>query len=315
MNMDDVVLKVSGLGVIFQVGSTEIHVIDRVSLDLCRGESTALLGETGCGKSVLASAIFGLLQASARISGTAAGFGHANLLSLTQLQINRLRGRKMVLIPQNPHGSLNPVYKIQWQLAESIRLNQKQNHAQMRDQVIELLEQVGFSHPQQIAGMFPHQLSGGMAQRVLIAVGLATNPNLVIADEPTKGMEAGDRDDVIRLMLNRFQHAAVLLITHDLMAAALCSRIAVMYAGEIVEIRPSGTLLQKPLHPYTQGLVHAHPVNALIPVQGSSPDLTDVPVGCRFHPRCDRADSRCQKKHPSLITTGASSIRCHHAAS
>lgn len=280
---------------------------------LHQGESTALLGETGCGKSVLAAGVFGLLPDNTRTDGRIQAFGHDNLLDLPEVGINRLRGRKMVLIPQNPHGSLNPVFSSGWQIAQSLALEPGRKRKQIRSMTLDLLNNVGFRNPEAVAAKFPHQLSGGMAQRVLIAGALAADPLLVIADEPTKGIDAADRNSLLRLMLDRFNGAAMLMITHDLEAASFCNHIAVMYAGELVETGSSHAILSRPRHPYTWGLVQADPVNGMIPMPGSPPRLDDLPDGCRFQDRCSRADSLCRQEHPAMTFSDSPSVRCHHA--
>jgi peptide/nickel transport system ATP-binding protein len=325
-----------------------LKVVRSLSLDLAAGEHAALLGETGCGKSVLAAAVFGLLPPNVRTSGTVRGLGSENLLTLTDRSLNRLRGRDMVLVPQNPHGSLNPVFRVGWQLAESIRLNAGRSSS-VKDQPGNLsregpctglaarflalvrkrgrvgnpvpgetprglLAKVGFDAPHSVERMYPHQLSGGMAQRVLSAAGLAAAPQVVFADEPTKGLDRAARNHCLDLLRSRFGKCALLLITHDLKAAVGCDRVAVMYGGEIVESCPGRKLLSDARHPYTRGLVGAHPAFSMIPIPGSPPSPLQRIEGCRFHPRCLRGDARCRWVHPQPVSLDANHwARCFHA--
>jgi peptide/nickel transport system ATP-binding protein len=307
-------LSIVNLQVVFRTGRDRLHVVDEVSLDLAAGEHTALLGETGCGKSVLAAAVFRLLPDTAEVSGQVAGLGHKNLLGLSSRALNRLRGREMVLIPQNPHGSLNPVFRIRTQLAESLRLNRDRAGGGRRVFPEELLACVGFGEPASVASRFPHQLSGGMAQRVLAAAALAGAPSIVFADEPTKGLDEKARDQCLALLHSRFRECCLLLITHDLKAASECHRVVVMYAGEIVEVCPGPDLISSPRHPYRKGLVGAHPAHGLRPIPGWAPSPRNIPEGCRLHPRCERADERCRSLHPPLgPLSSIRSARCFHA--
>lgn len=310
---DNIALRISKLGVSFQAGRLELRAVDRVSLDLKQGRHTALLGETSCGKSVLALAVFGLLPPNAAVTGKISARGYEDLLSLSQKKINALRGRFIVLIPQNPHGSLNPAFRIKRQLAESIRLVRQNNPMKMRDRIHELLSKTGFTEPEKVARMYPHQLSGGMAQRVILAAGLAGVPDIVIADEPTKGLDAEIAEQCLKVLKVGFKNSAMLLITHDLNTASVCDEAAVMYAGEIVEQGPADAIITHPLHPYTRGLIGAHPAKGLRPIPGYAPGLASIPKGCRFQPRCPEADILCGKKHPELSGKGERLVRCFHA--
>ncbi len=311
--MPDAVLSVSDLRVIFRIGQDRLTAVDKVSLNMAPGEHTALLGESGCGKSALALAIFGLLPKTALVSGVVRGLGFDNLLALPQSAINRLRGRAMVLIPQNPHGSLNPVFRTGRQVAESVYLNACRRPADLRSETHRLLRVAGLPDPQAVARMFPHEISGGMAQRVLLAAGLAGRPIVVVADEPTKGIDPEVRKACMTQLLGGFRESAMLLITHDLEVACVCERAAVMYAGEIVELGPGREVLLAPRHPYTQGLIRAHPRCGLNPLPGEAPALSDLPTGCRFHPRCERADGICGHTPPPLRGDGRRFVRCFHA--
>lgn len=306
-------LRIEHLKVIFRSNGLELPAVDSVSMELRPANRIVLLGETGCGKSVLALAIFGLLPANARVSGCISGFGHEDILALPPKSINGLRGRSMVLIPQNPHGSLNPVFRVEKQLTEAIRLISRKKPAGMRAAALELLSRTGFSDPEKVANLYPHQLSGGMAQRVLLSAGLAGSPEVVVADEPTKGLDDEAATRCLSLLTTCFENAALLLITHDLKAAAVCDEAVIMYAGEIVERGAADKVMAEPRHPYTVGLMAAHPANGLHPIPGATPGLSSIPKGCRFHPRCPRADNRCVSEHPSLTVTENRWVRCFHA--
>ena len=309
------VLRISDLEVSFRSGGRKIRVLDRVSIDLEKGRRLALLGETGCGKSVLAAAIFGLLPANSSVKGKIRGLGSENLLNASPKQLNRLRGRSMVLIPQNPKGSLNPGFRVQRQVAEAVRLaiGKKDQGTTLEKRVVDLLSKAGFDNPERVARMYPHQLSGGMAQRVLLAAGIAGEPDLAVADEPTKGLDPESVEQCLELLKRCFDRAALLLITHDLLAAAACHRAAVMYAGEIVEQGPAREVLETPRHPYTRGLVDAHPSKGLHPIFGQAHGFADIMDGCRFRHRCPEAEAICEKKRPELFFSGKRAWRCFHA--
>ena len=309
------VLRISDLEVSFCSGGGEIRVIDRVSIDLEEGRRLALLGETGCGKSVLASAVFGLLPANSSVKGKIRGLGSENLLDASSKELNRLRGRRMILIPQNPKGSLNPGFRVHRQVEEAVCLavGKKYKGTAKKKRVLDLLCETGFDNPERVARMYPHQLSGGMAQRVLLAAGIAGDPELAVADEPTKGLDPESVEQCLELLKRCFDRAALLLITHDLLAAAACHRAVVMYTGEIVEQGPAREVLETPLHPYTRGLVDAHPSKGLHPIFGQAHGFADIMDGCRFRHRCPEAETICEKKRPELFFYGKRAWRCFHA--
>lgn len=303
---------VNKLKVYFQEAGATVKALDSVSFSISGGDKTAVLGETGCGKSVMALAIFRLLPQGAVIKGEAF-FDGIDLLSLPVHMVHELRGRDMVLIPQNPLSHLNPVLSIGVQVAEAVRRVGLSGAGEVRDKTLELLSAVGLPEPQSLIKTYPHQLSGGMAQRVLLAIGLAARPRLVIADEPTKGLDTSTRDMYLETIKNLYPDSALLTITHDLEVAATCDQIMVMYAGEIVESGSRDRVLGHPLHPYTAGLLNAHPDHGMKPVPGSSPSLSGLPAGCRFQPRCGLAQSICRTEHPKLVPIGDSKVRCFYA--
>uniref|UniRef100_A0A7C4MNY6 Nickel import system ATP-binding protein NikD n=1 Tax=Desulfatirhabdium butyrativorans TaxID=340467 RepID=A0A7C4MNY6_9BACT len=311
------VIRFSKLRVLFPSKTHCVHAVDEVSFSLSAPSSFALMGESGSGKSVMASTLLRLLPKEAIVEGRISAFGFDNLLDLPIRRFHRLRGTRMVLIPQNPLGSLHPMFRIDTQVRQTLRVRGQLPKRQEEIQVNEALLRVGFSDPKRIARMFPHELSGGMAQRVLLAVGVGVDskPDLIIADEPTKGVDAADREHLVALLLERFDQSTILLITHDPWIAKKCQQMAVMYAGEWVETGESRKILDHPLHPYTQGLLAAHPRYGLHPIQGFMPEPSALPTGCRFHPRCHRCDERCRIEHPEPVSVDNRMVRCFHASS
>jgi len=305
------VLRVEDLRVHFPAdGAGPVAAVNAVSLDVGAGDRVAVVGETGSGKSVMALAVFRLLPRVAVVHGRVCLDG-TDLLNLSDREMAKRRGREMVLVPQNPLNCLNPVLSVGAQVEEAVRRTGSSSVGELKERVIDLLRAVGLPNPSRLRHAYPHELSGGMAQRVLLAIGLAGGrPRLVIADEPTKGLDAGAREQSAALMDRLFAQSALILITHDLGVTSICSRVAVMYAGEIVEVGPREAVLGSPLHPYTQGLVHAHPERGMVPIPGFTPSLTDLPAGCRFHPRCTRLRDECRQTHPEMRPVGHRMVRC-----
>ncbi len=305
------------------------HVLDGIDIDLAEGETLGLVGETGCGKSVLAKSIMGLLpRPPARTLAGRIDFEGRDLLNCSDADWRTLRGMRMAMIFQDPMTFLNPVFSVGQQVCDVIRAQQAAKPRAerlaaraVRERAVQMLELVRLPDAQGLLGRFPHQLSGGMRQRVLIAMALSGSPRLLIADEPTTALDVTIQAQVLALMQDLVQRMklAVILISHDLGAvAAVCGRIAVMYAGTIVEDAPTAELLQRPCHPYTRGLLAALPdiaggQQALVGIPGSIPDLLDPPSGCRFHPRCTLATERCRQDKPALRETGPlHRVACHH---
>ncbi len=311
--MDQPTLSIQKLRVWVKTRRRVFRILDQIDLDLEAGEPLALLGESGCGKSILAAALLGLLPEGAHVSGVVRALGYKNLLELPSETLNRLRGRVLILIPQNPQGSLNPLLRVETHLRESIRRN---NRSFQGISPRDFLVAVGVPHADTLVSLFPHELSGGMAQRVVTALGLTGTAEVVIADEPTKGLETEAGCYLLDVLRTRFASAAMMVITHDLRVAAALPCAAVMYAGEIVEKAESKRLFCEPLHPYTQGLVRAHPAFGLLPIPGTAPSPGEFPLGCRFAPRCVLANERCHEEHPLLQACGPTRwLRCFHAAS
>jgi peptide/nickel transport system ATP-binding protein len=288
------------------------HAVETVSFDLAPGVTLGLVGESGCGKSVTALAIMGLLpKGSAEVSGHV-GFDGDNLLSLTDGAMRDLRGDRLAMIFQEPMTSLNPAYTIGEQIIETLVRHRGLTRNQARDRAIELLRDVRIPSPEQRVDEYPHKLSGGMRQRAMVAIALACNPKLLIADEPTTALDVTIQAQVLDLLrsLKEKTNAAIVLISHDLgVVAEICDEVAVMYAGEIVEHAPVDALFGAPQHPYTIGLLASIPrldrrVETLATIEGSLPDMSAIPQGCRFAPRCPFASDICVSGPPPIVDVG-----------
>jgi peptide/nickel transport system ATP-binding protein len=305
-------LKIRNLTTRFFAEEGIVRACDRVSLDIPAGKTVGLIGETGCGKSVLGMSILRLLPRNAAINGEIHYKGE-DILTMGLDRLRHLRGKEIALLPQSPSTSLNPVLKIGFQIAQGLHLHRKLKWEEAWAKAAEILDSFKLAEPAKRLQEYPHQLSGGMKQRALAAASITGSPSLLIADEPTKGLDAVLRAQVVGVLrqLVRETGAAMLLITHDLkVAAGLCDEIAVMYAGEILEHGPAEMVLRKPLHPYTQGLLASLPENGLHPIPGFSPSLLEAPAGCKFYRRCMRARDLCAKKRPLFQQVDGSYVRC-----
>ena len=289
------------------------HAVEAVSFDLAQGVTLGLVGESGCGKSVTALAIMGLLpKGSADVSGYV-GFEGNNLLDLTNAAMRDLRGDRLAMIFQEPMTSLNPAYTIGEQIIETLVRHRAFTRTQARTRAIELLRDVRIPSPEMRVDEYPHKLSGGMRQRAMVAIALACDPQLLIADEPTTALDVTIQAQVLDLMrsLKEKTNAAIVLISHDLgVVAEICDEVAVMYAGEIVEHAPVDVLFKAPQHPYTIGLLASLPrldrrVETLATIEGSLPDMSEIPQGCRFAPRCPFASEACVSHPPPIVDVGA----------
>jgi len=306
-------LDISGLRVMFRNNGGIIHAVDSIDLALEAGESCALVGESGCGKTVLGMAVMRLLPSNAVVQGSVR-YRNNDLTGLEERDMQQIRGKEIAMIPQNSSMALNPVITIGWQIAESLILHRAVSHESASKIALHLLGRMGIADPDRALGRYPHEFSGGMRERILIAMVLACNPTLVIADEPTAGLDILVRKQTLELLKEQSCDKTLLLITHDLGCAHdLCSRIAVMYAGEIVESGPTREVLSLPMHPYTQGLLASLPSAGLHPIPGMSPSPSRFPRGCRFCARCLSAKDPCRIEHPPLKTIGGSRrVRCLH---
>ncbi|HEX9524031.1 MAG TPA: ABC transporter ATP-binding protein [Reyranella sp.] len=322
-------LEIRDYRLAFDTFDGTLHVLDGLDLSLEAGETLGIVGETGCGKSVLARSLLRLNEAPpARVVSGAILFEGKDVLSLPEKAMRRLRGRRIAMVFQDPASYLNPLLAIGTQMEDAIRgqeaaLGQaRRPHRAIRTHAAELLASVGLAEPQRLLASHPHQLSGGMRQRVLIAMALAGNPTLLVADEPTTALDVTVQAQVLALIagLVAERGLALMLISHDLgVVAASCARVAVMYAGTVVEEAPTAELLANPRHPYAQGLIAAvpdldNPAHKPRGIPGSIPNLMTPPAGCRFHPRCALASDICRSTKPTLREIApAHGVACHHA--
>lgn len=305
-------LMVRGLSVAFKTQKGTIQAIDGIDLDLNENDTLAIVGESGCGKSVLGHAIMRLLDDIAVVQGSVR-FRDREVYEMDTTALLNLRGGLISLVPQSPSSSFNPVIKIGKQIEELIEKAGKEKGIGARKRAVEYLSLAGFSQPEQIYESYPHRLSGGMCERALIAMALSVEPELVIADEPTKGLDALSRKNILGMLHKLAKDASMIMITHDLKAAETCGRIAVMYSGEIVEEGPTGIVLNNPRHVYTKGLIDAQPSRGMKPIKGRHNLISHNALGCRFKERCDAASSECSN-HPLLnIVEDCRKVRCCHA--
>ncbi len=308
-------LSIRGLTTIFHCREGQIKACDNVDLDLAPGRTLGLIGETGCGKSVLGMSILRLLPANAVSSGKII-YKNQDLLGLSPEKMRQIRGAEIGLLPQSPSTSLNPVLHVGEQLAGGLRLHRGMNKEEARAAALSLFKSLGLKGFRNRYYEYPHQLSGGMRQRVLATLSIAGKPSLLIADEPTKGLDTVVREQVIELLrqIIRETNASLLLITHDLkVAAGLCDNVAVMYCGEIVENGPAKKVLTCPAHPYTRGLLASLPENGLHPVPGCSPSLLEEIPGCRFYSRCPYKQDACRLQPVINKEVNGTIVRCLNA--
>jgi peptide/nickel transport system ATP-binding protein len=313
VSASDPLLEIENLKVIFHGDrGSATHAVDGLDLTIQRGQTLGLVGESGCGKTATALSVMGLLpKASAEVSGRIR-FDGAELLSLPDRAMRNLRGDRLAMIFQEPMTSLNPAYSIGEQIAESLVRHRGLSRGEARARTVELLRLVKIPSPEQCVDDYPHRLSGGMRQRAMIALALACDPELLIADEPTTALDVTIQAQILALMreLKASTGIAIILITHDLgVVAEICDHVAVMYAGEIVEYAPVGALFATPQHPYTIGLLGSIPrldvkAEELAAIEGMVPSLAELPAGCRFAPRCPFVRERCRQALPPLAVVG-----------
>ena len=305
---------VSGLSVTYRVPNEQpVRALSQATLAIARGERIGILGESGSGKSTLAAAVMRLLPPHARYDGGSVRFQAVDLLALPETQLRRIRGKEIALIPQDPSQALNPVISVGDQIAEVLRAHLRMARNQRRTRVEELLSEVGFDHPYQIYGSYPHELSGGQRQRVVIAQAVACCPNLVIADEPTSKLDASLKADILALIqeIGQRYNTAFVLITHDpTVLAGFADRIAVMYAGRVIEEGSVRDIFSHPLHPYTQALIKlsgrylaSAPTRERWPiVQSALPEFANSEKGCSFASRCPERMQVCTERDPQETT-------------
>jgi oligopeptide/dipeptide ABC transporter ATP-binding protein len=304
---DEVLLDVQDLSVEFPTLRGTVHALQGVTFRLQRRETLGLAGETGCGKSVTALAVLRLISAPGRISSGHIRFEGRELLTASEAEMRQIRGSQISMILQEPKMSLNPVIRVGEQVAETLLIHDRTlSRRAAREQAAAMLSSLGIPDPRQIVRRYPHELSGGMAQRVMIGMMLVTRPKLLIADEPTSALDVTIQAQILELMkaLKREIHTAVLLITHDLgVMAETCDRVAVMYAGRVIEQGPVVRVLKSPRHPYTQGLLKTIPSEVakdvpLFSIRGQVPSLLQSVIGCAFAPRCHRVMEECRHATP-----------------
>jgi oligopeptide/dipeptide ABC transporter ATP-binding protein len=315
------ILEVRGLKTYFYTEDGIVKAVDGVDLEVKRGEVLGLVGESGCGKSVTSLSIMRLVGIPGEIEAGEIWFDGQNLLTMEESKIAQLRGSRMSMIFQQPVSCLNPVFRAGEQVAEVLEVHEGLGKQTAWDRAVDLLRVVGIPEPEKRAYSFPHELSGGMAQRVMIAMALACSPQLLIADEPTTALDVTIQAQILDLMrdLRSKLDASIILITHDMgVIAEMAERVAVMYAGRIVEQTDVNTLFEEPLHPYTRSLLASIPVlgvvqNRLEVIKGTVPNLVDLPPGCKFAPRCEarieHGLTRCTEEEPELVA-----VKHGHAA-
>jgi len=316
------VLSIRDLAVEFRTEKGVIRAVDGISFDVMAGESLGIVGESGCGKSVTALSILRLIPSPpGRIAGGSIELNGTDVLAQSDEQMRKVRGALASMIFQEPMTALNPVYTVGNQMVEVIRVHQKMSKAAARRRAIDMLRTVNMESPEKRIGQHPHELSGGMRQRVMIAMALSCGPKLLIADEPTTALDvtvqAQVMDEIKRLQEE--MNMGLILITHDLgVIAETCSRVVVMYCGKIIEIAETEELYNNPKHPYTRGLLESIPrvrekkLDSLPIIEGMVPDLADLPSGCRFADRCPKVEDRCRMNEPPLeATKGGGKVACY----
>ncbi|MEI6856137.1 ABC transporter ATP-binding protein [Psychrilyobacter sp.] len=313
-------LRVNNLKTEFKKNKSSVIAIEGVSFNINEGEIVGLVGESGSGKSVTSLSIMRLLDEQGKVTDGSVEFKGVNLLNLSKNEIRKLRGKQMSMIFQDPMSSLNPVLKIGDQLMEGSKLHLGFSKIEAKKHSIKMLDLVGIPSPENILTRYPHQLSGGMCQRVMIAMAMACNPELLIADEPTTALDVTIQAQIMELLLElkEKKNMGILLITHDLgVVAEMCDKVLVMYAGRIVEKANVLDLFEAPKHPYTKGLIASVPKlgngDSELPfIEGKVPSLGDMPKGCKFSPRCNIAMDICFSKEPKLIKISQNrECRCH----
>jgi len=308
-------LSIENLKTVFSTARGEIRAVDGISVSLASGQTLGVVGESGCGKTMLALSIMRLLPPNGRVAEGSVLFDGIDLLSLPEADMREKRGSDIAMIFQEPMTSLNPVLRVGDQIAEAIRLHQNVPAKEALARSAELLDEVGIPQPQRRVRDYPHQMSGGMRQRVMIAMAMSCHPRLLLADEPTTALDVTIQAQILSLIssLKEKNNMAVILITHDLgVVAEAAQKVAVMYAGKIVETSDVEKLFSNPLHPYTRGLIESRPSSCsatdgnerLKTIPGTVPSLYELPSGCRFSERCNLAENICRQSQPELVEIG-----------
>jgi len=307
--MSESILKINDLKVYYYIAEGVVKAVDRVNLKIGKEETLGLVGESGCGKSTVALTIPRLIRRPGKIVGGEIWFEGENLLAKSEAEMRKIRGGQISMVFQHPSASMNPVFTVGNQIGEAIKLHQNVQKREIKKRVEEILYKVGIPSPAQRMKDYPHEYSGGMLQRAMIAMSLSCNPKLLIADEPTTSLDVTIQAQILELMkkLRKDFGASILFIGHDLgVISELCDKVAVMYAGKIVEYADLTTIFKNPKHPYTQALLGSIPrldvdTERLRIIRGTVPRLINPPSGCRFHPRCDYVKEICSKQEPELV--------------
>jgi len=314
-------LTVSDLRVEIASHRGVVRAVDGVSLEVAPGEAVGLVGESGSGKSMTLKSIIGVLPPEAKVTSGQVVLDGTDLTTLSQSRLNKIRGRRIAMVFQEPMSALNPVMRVGNQIAEGPRVHLGMSRAQSVQRALDLMRRVGIPDPERRFRAFPHEFSGGMRQRVMIAMALSCDPELILCDEPTTALDVTIQDQILRLLahLCRESGTSLVFVTHDLpVVAQVCHQVAVMYAGQIVERGTVAEVFRSPLHPYTLGLLRSapdvdHPGHSLVPIPGAPPSMVSPPPGCRFHPRCKFAEEDCKVTEPPLRIVAADRVTaCLH---
>jgi peptide/nickel transport system ATP-binding protein len=320
---DQPLLVVRGLTTRFPTERGPLTAVDDISFTVDHGEVFGLVGESGSGKTAAIRSLISLVPKPGKVVAGSVHYKGQDLLRLSERRLRGIRGREIAMVFQDPATALNPVLRVETQIVETLLAHGAATRAKAREQAVELLRAVGIPAPEHRLRDYPHQFSGGMAQRVVIAIAIAANPRLLLADEPTTALDVTIQDQILALLvgLQRERGMGMILVTHNLaIVAETCDRVGVMYAGQLVEVAPTTEILREPRHPYTLGLLSCVPrveqrSEELRPIPGSIPDLVHPPVGCRFHPRCSFATEECRRSPIPLLPVGRDhwSACIHHA--
>ncbi len=316
--MEDILLEVKGLHVHFVNKKKRVPAVEDVEFVVKKGETLGIVGESGCGKSITSMSILNLLPPEAQIKEGEIIFNGSDLTKLSPKNITKIRGNEISMIFQEPMTSLNPVYTIGSQISEAIRQHQRISKKEVKQKVIEMLTLVGIPAPEKRFNEYPHELSGGMRQRIMIAMALSSNPRLLIADEPTTALDVTIQAQILELMkdLKEKFNTSTIMISHDLgVIAEMADKVLVMYAGMVVEYGDVKSIFENPQHPYTKGLLNSLPKlgekrDKLNTIEGTVPNLTEMPKGCKFWPRCPFAMDECKNSRPDLYESENHKVRC-----
>ncbi len=315
-------LQVKGLKTYYYTEDQVVPSVDGVDFELSEGETLAIVGESGCGKSVTSLSVMRLISRPGKIVEGEILYRGEDLLKKTDREMRKIRGNEISMIFQEPMTSLNPVFTVGSQIMSSFRIHQGLSKKEAREKAIEMIRLVGIPYPEKVVDDYPHQLSGGMRQRIMIAMALACNPKILIADEPTTALDVTIQSQIMKLLneLKEKTNTSVILITHDLgVVAQIAQNVMVMYAGQVVEYASVHHIFKRPLHPYTEGLLKSIPkltedVETLYSIDGFVPSPSEYPKGCRFSPRCKYATDKCREQMPELVSCpDGSKVRCWRA--